>query len=195
MTGPASSGPRGVLHTVGTVLWWLFLGALAGAVCGATWRLYTLIAAGYSPDRFGASTLLFHVLRIQEWAVVGALLAIAVALGERLVRLAVRVCGDLFRREQLVVQPVVDPTSAVRQELAARADAWLEQHREDDRPSHEHVITARDGTLTYRVWAWRALGTEELREVVWQALQEGRLAEPEPGGTVELVTDLGRDGT
>ena len=52
----------------------------------------------------------------------------------------------------------------------------------------ENVITARNGQLTFKVYAYRYLTYEELKQVVWQALQDGTIEEPEPGATTTLVT-------
>ena len=73
-----------------------------------------------------------------------------------------------------------------------------EQERRDpgkDEPSVETVITAKDGLLTYRVLAYRALTSEECKKVVWRALQVDYIKEPEPGGEVILVTQIGNRST
>lgn len=51
----------------------------------------------------------------------------------------------------------------------------------------EHWLTARGGSLTYRVLADEQLSQEELRRRVMEALQTGRLREPESGGTATLI--------
>ncbi len=56
----------------------------------------------------------------------------------------------------------------------------------------ENLITAKGGQFTYRVMAYRRMEEGELEKVVWEALQSGRLKEPEPGGVATLVTSIGR---
>ena len=56
----------------------------------------------------------------------------------------------------------------------------------------ENLITANHGQFTYRVMAYRRMENGELERVVWEALQSGKLKEPEPGGVATLVTDVGR---
>lgn len=51
----------------------------------------------------------------------------------------------------------------------------------------EHFVTARGGRLTYRVLAHRQLEDGELQAAIQDALEEGRLREPEPGQTATLV--------
>lgn len=61
---------------------------------------------------------------------------------------------------------------------------------------YTHTITARGGTLTYRVVAHRPLEYEEIVAAVRTGLNDGRLAEPNPGAIATLVirsdTDFGR---
>jgi len=54
----------------------------------------------------------------------------------------------------------------------------------------ENLITAKGGKLTYRVMAYRRMEKGELERAVWEALQAGRLKEPEPGEIATLVTDI-----
>ncbi len=54
----------------------------------------------------------------------------------------------------------------------------------------ENVITAQNGKFKFKVYAHRYLTYEELKEVVWQALQDGTIEEPEPGTTATLVTSI-----
>ena len=54
-----------------------------------------------------------------------------------------------------------------------------------------NVITAKRGTHTYNIYAHRALSEEEMIELVGEALEDGSLAEPEPGGTATLITHIG----
>ncbi len=56
----------------------------------------------------------------------------------------------------------------------------------------ENLITAKNGQLTYRVMAYRRMEDGELQRTVWDALQSGRLREPELGGRATLFTDIGR---
>ena len=56
----------------------------------------------------------------------------------------------------------------------------------------ENIITAKDGSFTYRVIAYRKLSDIELQELVWSALQSGRLQEPRPGEVATLITTLGK---
>ncbi len=56
----------------------------------------------------------------------------------------------------------------------------------------ENMITAKGGQLTYRVIAYRRMEKGEMERAVLEALQSGKLKEPEPGGIATLVTDIGR---
>lgn len=60
------------------------------------------------------------------------------------------------------------------------------------RPDVEHVVTARNGSLTYRVFAWRHLSEPEAQEVVADALRAGRVKEPPPGGEATVYSDIGK---
>ena len=60
-------------------------------------------------------------------------------------------------------------------------------------PGVLNVITAKRGTHTYHVYAHRALSEEEMIQLVRKALEDGRLAEPEHGGTATLITHIGLD--
>ncbi len=57
----------------------------------------------------------------------------------------------------------------------------------------ENVITSGNGKFTFKVYAHRYLTYEELKQVVWKALQDGTIEEPEPGATATLVTSIGDD--
>jgi hypothetical protein len=57
----------------------------------------------------------------------------------------------------------------------------------------ENVITARNGKFTFKVYAHRYLTYEELKQVVWEALRDGTIEEPEPGTTTTLVTSIRDD--
>ncbi len=56
----------------------------------------------------------------------------------------------------------------------------------------ENLITAKGGQFTYRVMPYRRMEKGELKGAVWEALESGKLKEPEPGGIATLVTDIGR---
>lgn len=47
-------------------------------------------------------------------------------------------------------------------------------------------IRAESANVTYRVIADRHMDREELKRIVWEALQDGRLQEPHSGGTTTL---------
>jgi hypothetical protein len=51
----------------------------------------------------------------------------------------------------------------------------------------EHFVTARGGRFTYRVLAPAPLSDGELQGAIQNALEEGRVKEPEPGETATLV--------
>ena len=72
-------------------------------------------------------------------------------------------------------------------EPEAEDESPFRQQRRAAPAMHEHFITAQHGALTYRVLAPRTLSEQDLRQAVWQALQDGRLAEPQPGQTATLV--------
>ncbi|MFT5448333.1 MAG: hypothetical protein ACI9DC_003517, partial [Gammaproteobacteria bacterium] len=52
--------------------------------------------------------------------------------------------------------------------------------------------TARRGTFTYRVLAYRHLSDEERIRVVQEALRLGHVQEPPPGGTSTVMTSIGK---
>jgi hypothetical protein len=56
----------------------------------------------------------------------------------------------------------------------------------------ENLITAKGGQITYKVMAYRKMEKGELERAVMEALQSGKLKEPEPGGVATLVTEIGR---
>ena len=60
-------------------------------------------------------------------------------------------------------------------------------------PDIENIITAKEGTYTYRVMAYCVLPEEQLMEIVWQALEDGRLKQPKSGESATPVTSIGKD--
>ena len=71
-----------------------------------------------------------------------------------------------------------------------------ERQIEHDRPGpgtrpdtavFEHFVTAAGGRFTYRVLASTRLADGDLQAAIQNALEEGRLNEPEAGGTATLV--------
>ena len=56
----------------------------------------------------------------------------------------------------------------------------------------ENIITAKNGKFTYKVYAYRLLTKDELKQVVWNALQSGEIMEPKPGGVARLITAIGK---
>ena len=58
-------------------------------------------------------------------------------------------------------------------------------------PGVLNVITAQRGRYTYHIYAHRALSEKEMIQLVGEAIEDGRLAEPEPGGTATLITRIG----
>ena len=58
-------------------------------------------------------------------------------------------------------------------------------------PNVENIVTAQ-GAYKYQVWAYRKMDQEELRKVVWKALESGELKQPKQGGTATLMTRIGQ---
>ena len=60
-------------------------------------------------------------------------------------------------------------------------------------PDVLNLITAKRGMYAYRIHAHRELSEEEMILLVSEALEDGRLVEPEPGGPATLITRIGLD--
>ena len=187
------------------LFWWAIAGALLAMLVGGSYYAYNIVQAGKSLSSVPPQTLLLDYMRLHVLAGWGAAGGIALGLLVRIPWL-LRILWRSLRGESApVAQDGSDPDSLIRADRSQRADEWLAQREDrdldyvwfgnegdEDAPDVENVITARNGTFTYRVLAYRHLSHDERMRVVHDALRRGHIKEPEPGGTATLVTSLGR---
>lgn len=193
------------MHSFLRQLFWSVLsGVLLAAIGGAVYRGYEIIQAGYALDSVPPLKMMFDVMRLHVMAAYGAAAGVAFALLGPVFGVSKRWLASLFRRAPPIIdQP--DPDSLIRAERAQLADNYLSSlgersldhvlvtpHDEEEAPGVENLITARGGTFTYRVLAYRHLSEEERMRVVQEALRLGHVQEPPPGGTSTVMTSIGK---
>ena len=71
----------------------------------------------------------------------------------------------------------------------------IQRQIQDPLPGFVNVITAKGGTLKFRVLSYRPMSDDEVMTAVWDALEEGRLSEPSPNEVATLVTRIGLDNS
>jgi hypothetical protein len=187
------------------VLGWSFIGAVVAVVGAGVLFGYRLHAAGEPLDSVPPLVLAFEVMQLHRMAAYGAGAGLALGLLERLVLLA-RLQLRRRRRRGAPAEETAGPDALIRAERARQAEAYLAgresrtlddiavgEETHGDAPDVENIITARGGDMTYRILAYRHLTEEERMQVVWEALRNGNLSEPGPGGTATLLTSIGRD--
>lgn len=186
----------------------LFWSAVAGAllvVIGAVaYHSYQILRAGYSLDVVPPLTMVLEVMELHLKAAYGAGAGVALVLLGRILSVIKRAVLALFQRQPATAEQS-DPDRLIRAERAQLADAYLSSleertldhvlvtpHDDEGGPDVENIITARGGTFTYRVLAYRHLSEQERMDVVQEALRLGHVSEPEPGGTVTVLTSIGK---
>lgn len=189
-----------------SLFWWIVLGALLGTVGGAAVYGYQLLKAGYALDAVPVYTMLIEVMGLHVIAVYGAAAGLALGLLEHLI-LGLRLALRRRRRGKLSIGDGETPDGIIRAERMRQAEEYLSAREsrsldsvgfgteEDaDAPDVENIITARNGRFTYRVLAYCHLSESERKQAVREALEQGRIQEPEPGGTTTVLTSIGREG-
>jgi len=189
-----------------SLFWWAVLGALLGAVGGAIFYGYNLLQAGYDLDAVPIFTMLIEVRELHKLALYGGAAGLALGLLENLFY----VLRSLLRRRRHGSSGgdgTESPDAIIRAERMRQADEYLStrgsqsldsvgfgSEGDEGAPDVENFITARDGLFTYRVLAYCHLSADELMCAVREALEQGRIQEPEPGGTTTVLTSIGREG-
>ena len=188
-----------------SLFWWMLLGAILGIVGGAIFFGYEIVQDGHKLSSVPFDTLLTHVgpplLILALWG-----LGFGFALG----LLTHLFCGlksllsRLFQRSTTVEETqsadLVLRAARERQAdeyLAGRDSTTLDtvgfgEEGDEGAPDIENIITAREGLYTYRILAYRHLSDHERVSVVKEALENGNLKEPQPGGTATVLTNIGR---
>ena len=171
------------------LLFWMLFGALSTVLVVGAYRAFIIIQGGHSLTSPALLDLLFEVMQLHHWAAIGGVVGVTAGLIER---------GLLIWKNR-AREPVpndtdaaIDPDAKIRELRAKRAEEYLAQREHEITSPIEHVIRAKEGELTYRVLAYQDLSERECMELVWKALQDGRLKEPKPGETATLVTAIGR---
>jgi len=180
----------GVKRKANLILWPLF-GAVVAALGAGLFRAYVIVKSGYSLDAVPPLTMAIKVMELHLWALYGAIAGAVIA-----------VCGNLYAllrgsADTDFIAPeyadsFTDGDTKIRELRAQRAEQYLASRTDPGLPSVENVITARGGMFTYRVMAHRYLSEQERMDAVREALAEGRLQEPESGGSATLITDIGK---
>lgn len=184
--------------------WSVLSGVLLTVIGGAVYRGYEIAQAGYALDSVPPLKMIFDVMQLHEMAAYGAAAGVVFAVLGPLFDFCKRSISSLFRRAPPVVdQP--DPDSIIRAERAQLADSYLSSlgersldhvlvtpHDDEEAPGVENMITARGGTFSYRVLAYRHLSEEERIRVVQEALRLGHVQEPPSGGTSTVMTSIGK---
>ena len=186
------------------LFWSVLSGVLLAVIGGAVYRGYEIIQAGYALDSVPPLKMMFDVMRLHVMAAYGAAAGVAFAVLGPLFGFCKRSIASLCRRAPTVVEQP-DPDSLIRAERAQVADTYLSTlgersldhvlvtpHDDEEAPSIENMITARGGTFTYRVLAYRHMSEEERMRVVQEALRLGHVQEPPPGGTATVMTSVGK---
>ena len=187
------------------LLWCALAGALIALIFVGGYRLWALLGTGQSPVAMDPVLLALDRLRLHLLAAWGAVAGIAFGVLERLWRMArIRITAMLHPPAPAPQRSDADAIlSAERKARANRYLSTLERRRLDfavvtpdgagEGPKVENVITARNGTFTYRVLAYRHLSENERMQVVADGLELGLVEEPEPGGTTTVMTSIGKD--
>ncbi len=188
-----------------SLFWWMLLGVVLGAVGGAIFYGYGIVQDGHKLtsipldtllNKYGPALLTLSVLGLGAGLGFGLLIHLFSGLKS--------LVGRLFRRSSPVVE-TEDPDVALRAARERQADeylagresttldsVWFGEEGDEGAPDIENIITAREGLFTYRILAYRHLSDHERVSVVKEALKNGNLKEPEPGGTATVLTNIGR---
>lgn len=169
------------------ILWALFVSALT-VIGMAIYRGYIIVQTGYSLTSVPPLDMAFKVMGLHWYALYGAVAGAIIGLIEK-TYYRFRDRAKTHKVDQDVDQ-LGDTDARIRRVRAKRAGEYLES-KKAGQPLVENVVTARSGMFTYRVMAFRHLAEHEQMDLIRQALEDGRLQEPEPGGTATLITDIG----
>lgn len=172
------------------ILWPLF-GAVVTASGAGLFRAYVIVRSGYSLDAVPPVTMAIKVMELHLWALYGAVAGAVIAVCGNLYTL-LRSSADTDFIAPEYADSFTDGDTKIRELRAQRAEQYLASRTAPTLPSVENVITARGGMFTYRVMAHRHLSEQERMEAVREALADGRLQEPESGGSATLITDIGK---
>ncbi len=180
-----------------SVIGWSLAGALITTLAAAAWRAYIIVQGGHSLTAVPPFDMAFRVMELHKFALYGAIGGGLIGLIEKSYR------SLRHRRRERVVPAYENPMDATDTKIklmrAQRANEYLQARKAGEAaadqglaPPVENVITAREGLLTYRVMAYRQLSERELMETVRTALENGEIEEPAPGGSVTLLTSIGK---
>ena len=181
----------------------VLLGAVVAMLGRIVYGLYKIQTAQLSTADVPLDVLAIQVLQVHHYAAYGAIVVLIWWAGERIFWIIFRGMNVFFTA--LFSNPR-EPGESIyvdeKLKLAQRAtaDAYLENARKTTEPESntagesffENRISAKDGTLNYTVVASRQLTADEMRRVIWAALNDGSIVEPVPGETarLELSTEL-----
>lgn len=175
---------------------WVLAGALLAIAGRFGYTTFVIINQGGTLAGAPVIPLLLEVMELHRYAGYGALGGFGFGLIERFWWfLRNRVGG---KKPQPLHDPLEDTDTLIRTIRSKRADEYLHARAqthppigEQLEPPIENIITAREGTLTYRVMAYRALSQQEMMGLVRQGLDDGSIREPATGGVTSVITTLG----
>ncbi len=181
----------------------VLLGAVVAMLGRIIYGLYKIQMAELSTTDVPLDVLAIQVFQVHHYAAYGAIVVLIWWLGERIFWVIFRGTRKFFaalfdKRPETSKSVYVDEKLKMTQR--ATADAYLENAKKTSKPENnttseplfENRIAAKDGTLNYKVMAYRQLTADEMRKIIWAALNDGSIVEPAPGGTthLELSTEL-----
>ena len=181
----------------------VLLGAVVAMLGRIAYGLYKIQMAQLPITDVPLDVLAIQVLQVHHFAAYGAIVVLIWWVGERIFWIIFRGMKVFFTT--LFSNPR-EPGDSIyvdeKLKLAQRAtaDAYLENAKKTTEPESntasepffENRISAKDDTLNYTVVASRQLTADEMKRVIWAALNDGSIVEPVPGETtrLELSTEL-----
>jgi hypothetical protein len=188
-----------------SLFWWMLLGLELGAVGGAIYFGYLIVQDGIKLSSIPFNTLLTEVgPLVLVRALWGLGIGFAFGLLTHLFSGLKSLLSRLLRRSS-PTEEIESPDGVLRAVRERQADEYLAgresttldsvgfgEEGDEGAPDIENIITAREGLYTYRILAYRHLSDHERVSVVKEALKNGNLKEPEPGGTATVMTNIGR---
>ena len=175
-----------------SIIMWAIAGGVIATLSMGFYQAITLHASGELMS-VGLGTLALEKMRLHYFAAWGVAIGCVIGIIEKIAISVLR----WYRHRPRSTEPIVTGESVDSQLRAIRtrkAQRYLDDKHADQHPSVENTITALNGTLTYKVLAYRVLSEQEAMQVVAQQLKSGQLIEPAPGGVAVVATEIGKPG-
>ena len=181
----------------------VLLGAVVAMLGRTMYGLYKLQMAEQSIRDLPLDVLAIQVLEVHRYAAFGAIVVIIWWIGERVFWIVVRGVRRFFAvffNKPPEIGKSADVDNKIKMARRVKAEAYLESAREARKPPSnttgeplfENRITAKGGAVTYKIMAPRYLIDDEMKKIVWAALNDDSIVEPAPGETryLTLSTEL-----